>query len=355
MPIAQLFQNLHDYLPVEFAESSITSLDTSQLWLLDFDESGTQIKDILQSTYTDGVTGLEGVENDGEQINGIFLDKISPTITKRYKFTITPDNISYQLENPGDLENADFAELEFAASKMFGGSKKPKNCKLGTSCGNGCIKKGLKCSKAPNPEQKKAIASLLDKKTPAKPKPSKTKAAVKDDIPDAEKEKIAAQSGKKNKSSQGGKAAKKSNSQTPESITKNFEQNLKQVTDLRSAGDKEVNIQIAGAIDRADALRRAVSSGSAKSIAEALPESITKLREASDDSPIGKFSKSTLDYAKLQYDKLSDELKREWANNQYTGFKKFGKFDQQLYDNFANKSLVHKQIAEDLKKYVDNA
>ena len=206
MTVAQLFQNLHDHLPIEFAENLVNSLDTSQLWLLDFDESGTQIKDILESTYTDGVTGLENVKNDGKQITGIFLDKISPAIAKRYKFTISPSNISYQLENPGDLEGTDFAELEFAASKMFGGSKKPKNCPNSTPCGFSCIKKGLKCSKAPNAEQKQAIAQLLDK--PATTKSRNTKPANKPDIPDADKEAIALKADSKTVASQRASAAK---------------------------------------------------------------------------------------------------------------------------------------------------
>ncbi|MHC5828808.1 MAG: hypothetical protein ACYT04_76125 [Nostoc sp.] len=50
---------------------------------------------------------------------------------------------------------------------------------------------------------------------------------------------------------------------------------------------------------------------------------------------------------------MPDDSKREWANNEYTGLKKYGKFDQGLYDNFANKSQIHKQIADDLKKYVN--
>jgi ribosomal protein S17E len=590
MAIAQLFQNLHDHLPVEFAENIVTTLDTSQLWLLDFDESGVQIKNILESTYTDGITGLENVKNDGKQITGVFLDKISPNITKKYSFTVSPNNISYQLENPNDLEGTDFAELEFATPKMFGGSKKPKNCPNSTPCGLSCIKKGLKCSKPPNSEQGKAIAQLLDK---GKKAPS-TKATTKNDVPDTEKEKVARKTKSTSKRDTSGvqkkekrlpqpqastdlpplkpvdikklgatslndignvvqvhndelkrdknktdknlenqfknaksnrnltpglvietgrdeyeaiddgfsqqlnnasasankglafnlvvpneekqihlaaalqhpdkdqkiyfddgknrgsisdyknllvvspeeitttkkghdrsdeevdrvakqlrdagginwvpvlvretgqdkyevvgnhfayEVAKKANitkirtivvedkttgkkkgnkgipsnknaqvEKTPESITKDFEQNLKKVTDLRASGDKEVAVQIAGAIDRADALRRAVASGSKQSIAEALPEAITKLRESKDDSPIGKFSKATLEYAKSQYDKLPDNLKREWANNQYTGLKQYGKFSQELYDNFANKSSTHKQIADDLKKYID--
>ncbi len=341
MTIVQLFQSLHEHLPPEFAENLVTNVDTSQLWLLDFDESGVQIKNILESTYTDGITGLEDIKNDGKQITGVFLDKISPTIIKKYSFTISPNNISYQLKNPNDLGGADFAELEFAASKMFGGSKKPKNYPNSTPCGFSCIKKGLKCSKPPNPEQEKAIAGMLDKgKKTATSKTEKPKVAI-------QKEKVAP---RKNK---GNKKTSKVDKRTPESIAKDFEQSLKEVTDLRTAGDKEVAVQIAGAIDRADALRRAVASGSQQSIAEALPEAITKLRESSGNSPIDKFSKTTLEYAKSQYDKLPDNLKSKWANNEYTGLKKRGEFSQQLYDNFANKSSIHKQIADDLKKYID--
>lgn len=160
MPIAQLLQNLHDHIAlnrgVDFAEAIIPSVDISQLWVISFDETGMQLKQILESTYTDGITGLEEVENDGEKITGIFLDKISPSVTKRYRFTITPDKISYQLENPDDIDNADFAELEFAA-------KKQKNCTKGTACGNTCIAAGRQCNQKPSPQTQQAIKQVVSK------------------------------------------------------------------------------------------------------------------------------------------------------------------------------------------------
>ncbi|MEH1789641.1 MAG: hypothetical protein V7L23_29825 [Nostoc sp.] len=179
-------------------------LPIGSLFPLNFDETGNQIKEILESTYTDGITGLQDVKNDGKQITGIFLDQVSPTVTKQYKFTITPDNLSYQLENPDDLKTSDFAEIEFAATKMFGQSKKPKNCPNSTPCGIGCIKKGLQCRKKTTPQQKEAITSLIDKgkgsskatATTSIPAIKKTTAS-KNDIPDAKKERIALKTDKK--------------------------------------------------------------------------------------------------------------------------------------------------------------
>ncbi|MEH2138556.1 hypothetical protein [Nostoc sp.] len=196
MAIAELFLGLYNHIQkLEFSETNDWELGAiASLFPLNFDEAGNQIKEILESTYTDGITGLEDVENDGSSITGVFLDQVSPTITKRYQFTITPDNISYKLKNPSDLDDADFTELEFAASKMFGGSKKKKNCVNSTSCGFSCIKKGLQCRKEPTLDQKQAIASLIAKssnKTKATTPKSNTKKTTtsKNDVSDTEKAK----------------------------------------------------------------------------------------------------------------------------------------------------------------------
>ncbi|MCC5644772.1 hypothetical protein LC607_17870 [Nostoc sp. CHAB 5824] len=362
---------------LEFAENDSIKITDPQLLL--------ELRDILETQYQDGLSAItEAQLGSDDSFSGIFEDKISSKLTKRFKFAIAgrraagiapDDEISYSLLNA--LEVANFTEdeqLDFA-------TKKASNCTKGIACGGSCISAKKTCRKTADAGTKKKIAEVKkkalganvtksattelkesaktggsgaasggDTKPPDKSKSVNKVADVKrsrsskNDVPDAEKERIALEADKKKS---------KMTEKTPEYITKNFEQNLKEVTDLRSAGEKEVNIQIAGAIDRADALRRSVASGRPQSIAESLPEAITKLRDSSDDSPIGKFSKATLEYARLQYDKLPEEFKREWANNQYTGFKKFGKFNQQLYDNFANKSLTHKTIADDLKKYVD--
>ncbi|MBD2492538.1 ADP-ribosyltransferase [Aulosira sp. FACHB-615] len=163
MSITQLFTNLHNHTTnnLDFSESDQFFLaNLPHLFPLNFNESGLQIKKILESSYTDGITGLEDVENDGNQITGVFLDQISPNATKRYRFTITPDNISYQLENPDDVE---MSEAEFAAVKMFGGSKKTKKCTKGTACGNGCINKDKQCRVKPAVETKQQIEKILKK------------------------------------------------------------------------------------------------------------------------------------------------------------------------------------------------
>ncbi len=285
---------------LNFAESADSKSITDPQLLL-------ELRDILQTQYQDGISAIpEARLNADDSFSGVFEDEVSPKLIKRFKFTISADDtIAYKLLNAADVENFT-EELEFATAATT--KKKKKNCTKGTSCGIGCISATKTCRKAPDAGTKKKTAEL--------------------------RKKVSTGVGKQEKKTSNGKT-------TPESITQDFERSLKEVSDLRSSGDKEVAIQIAGAIDRSDALRRSVASGNMQSIADALPEAITKLRESSDNSPVGKFSKATLEYAKLQYDKLPEQFKREWANNQYTGFKKFGKFDQKLYENFANKSSVH--------------
>lgn len=163
-----LFQNVREYLivnnGVNFAEAIAPWNEISQLYQLEFDESGSKIRSILESVYTDGITGFENVKVDGDKITGIFLDTINAGLTKRYQFSVSVDQITYKLLNPDDIDqNADYSEVNFAATKMFGGSSKSKNCVKGTRCGNGCISKEKACSKAPAPEEKKEIAAIIGK------------------------------------------------------------------------------------------------------------------------------------------------------------------------------------------------
>jgi hypothetical protein len=170
-----LFENLNSHFTPSFSEELSERLSSRKLRFLllsqlEFDASGDLLKQILEGNYKDGIDGFEEVKNDGKKITGIFSDIVNSKLTKRYKFEVSENGISYQLENPNDIkDDADYSEINFARTKMFGQSKQPKKCVKGTSCGNGCIKKGLKCSKPPTPQQKEAIASLL------KPRKAKTK------------------------------------------------------------------------------------------------------------------------------------------------------------------------------------
>lgn len=63
--------------------------------------------------------------------------------------------------------------LNFAATKMFGGTKKKeKNCKKGTPCGFTCISEGKKCRNPLNDAQKKKIEELKSLRNKEKTKPS---------------------------------------------------------------------------------------------------------------------------------------------------------------------------------------
>jgi hypothetical protein len=165
--LSTLFKNLNSHLTPSFSEELSERLSSRKLRLLflqelEFDASGDLLKQILEGNYKDGIDGFEGVKNNGKTITGIFLDVVNSKLTKRYKFEISENGISYQLENPSDIkDDVDYSEINFARTKMFGQSKQPKKCTKGTSCGNGCIKKGLKCAKPPTPQQEQAITSLL--------------------------------------------------------------------------------------------------------------------------------------------------------------------------------------------------
>jgi hypothetical protein len=180
--LSTLFKNLNSYYsPTSFNEGANNCIELIQQ--VEFDASGDLLKQILEGNYKDGIDGFEGVKNDGKRMTGVFLDVINSKLTKRYRFEISENGISYQLENPNDIkDNADYSEIDFARTKMFGQSKQPKKCIKGTSCGNSCIKKGLKCSKPPTPEQKKAIAAVLGAEKKMKGKDNKINSILQNGI-----------------------------------------------------------------------------------------------------------------------------------------------------------------------------
>lgn len=172
MILLDLFANLSDYSgkPINFSESIVDSL-----FYLEFEDSGLELKNIIETVYTDGIDGFEDVENDGTKITGVFIDKVSSGLTKRFRFTVTEDNISYKLLNPEDLDNlddADFAELEFATTP----TGKKKKCVKGQACGNTCITKNAECNAKPPREVKNSVKNILAKA--AKP-PKVAKGSVK--------------------------------------------------------------------------------------------------------------------------------------------------------------------------------
>jgi hypothetical protein len=115
------------------------------------------LKQVLEETYLDGITALKEVYLEGDTFTGIFEDKVSNSLTKRDRFTVSTDEVSYKLENPEDVANFSEALVEFAA--------KGKNCVKGQSCGGSCISKNKECKKVPSTGAKKQVAELKKKVT----------------------------------------------------------------------------------------------------------------------------------------------------------------------------------------------
>ena len=168
MSISTLFLNLSQHhFNLEFGESI---LDDGMFWelsQLDFSESGLKVKKILESVYLDGITGLEDVKVDGKNITGIFLDYVSPSLTRRFKFTITPNDVNYQMANLSQdfSEYLDYAKVKTpkvaktGAKTKAGKSGKTRQCTEGKSfaCGATCLPISKKCRSNPMSEDLKSI------------------------------------------------------------------------------------------------------------------------------------------------------------------------------------------------------
>lgn len=174
MSISQLFQNLREHqikrkglksADLIFPYGAIASFREfeQELFSVEFDEGGQQLKLLLEKGYQDGIDGLENVRVEDGKIKGIFLDKVTSTSTKRYEFTIDENAVKYKLLNPNAVKKADFTELEFARTKLAGDTKKKKNCPNGTSCRYSCISKLKECSYVPSADEKGEITYLKQK------------------------------------------------------------------------------------------------------------------------------------------------------------------------------------------------
>lgn len=169
MPIAELFLNLHNHRSTaNFSETDISELEAiAQLFPLNFDETGDQIKQILEKRYTDGISGFKNVKVEGSKIVGIFYDIVSPALTKSFNFTIDSDtgDVDYTQINTGNLES-EHSEYEFAAP-----AKKSKQCNEGKSsaCTRAdgsvyCIKIGYKCKSVGLSTEEKQVAKTIVEK-----------------------------------------------------------------------------------------------------------------------------------------------------------------------------------------------
>jgi phage gp29-like protein len=133
---------------IKFAESKIRVTDSGDLL---------EMKSIIESTYLDGITAIPEAyyNSDNGEFVGIFEDKLSPQVTKRYKFSFTTKDIAYKLINPGDLVNFSEESLNYAA--------KGKNCTKGTQCGASCISATKQCRKNLPPGAKDTAVKLEKK------------------------------------------------------------------------------------------------------------------------------------------------------------------------------------------------
>lgn len=171
MPIAELFLNLYNYKSAEkadFTELDLSELEAiAQLFPLNFDETGAQIKAILEKRYTDGISGFESVRVEGNKILGVFYDIVSPALRKKFDFSINTESgdVDYTQIDTGNLGQS-FSEYEFAAKKG-----KSKQCAPGKSSAckrtDGsvyCIKVGFKCKSVGLSEDEKVVAAAIIKK-----------------------------------------------------------------------------------------------------------------------------------------------------------------------------------------------
>ncbi|MEH1789637.1 MAG: hypothetical protein V7L23_29805 [Nostoc sp.] len=123
MPIAELFLSLHKHrTSADFSESTISELDAiASLFPLNFDETGNQIKQILEKRYTDGISGFKNVKVEGSKIAGIFYDIVSPSLTKSFNFTILVDDETAKKYKPSMSEDEanEYTKNSFTGNLSF--------------------------------------------------------------------------------------------------------------------------------------------------------------------------------------------------------------------------------------------
>ena len=178
-----MYQTLRD---LEFKESdSIYIFD--HLKVADFAETGLLVKSLLESAYTSGITGLQDVDESDGVVTGVFLDQVSSSLTRKFKFKIDSDGITYSevastdySELNSDLDFVEFESKLFKYSNTVDFSTKSKLPKLGSKtkadilgrvktcnptvsfvCGKVCKSNGLSCSTQYTANNKAAYAEIL--------------------------------------------------------------------------------------------------------------------------------------------------------------------------------------------------
>lgn len=127
---------------------------------------------------------------------------------------------------------------------------------------------------------------------------------------------------------------------------------------LATKENEQFTGDLTGAVERIDRLRSAVNRKDSEGIAKLLPEAIIKLnsdpnRKKNESQLSEQLSDATMQYALEQYKKLTPAQKKAWANDDTYGFNRSGVRSKNAYDTFAGKGKIHKEIADDLKKYYD--
>ncbi|MBW4675938.1 MAG: DUF3626 domain-containing protein [Desmonostoc geniculatum HA4340-LM1] len=140
---------------LEFADSkALATLGASSKTQIKDKQSLLDLKRVLESSYTDGITAIpEAYIDESGSIAGVFEDKVSPNLTKRLKFKVTDSDVSYSLLNPNQVES-------FSKSIEFATSVAPKSCKKGIPCGGSCISANKTCKSQLPPAQKTKVASI---------------------------------------------------------------------------------------------------------------------------------------------------------------------------------------------------
>jgi hypothetical protein len=94
---------------------------------------------------------------DGDTFTGVAQAKVSPRLTKRFEFEISPDSKTFGAINADEIEA--FSEVvEFKGTR----SGKTLNCKV-SQCGGRCLKGGEKCRQTMSSDERKAHDKALKK------------------------------------------------------------------------------------------------------------------------------------------------------------------------------------------------
>lgn|GEM_PF-5108507 len=144
-------KNIGFYFVLRFGSQMIEFAEDTQI---KDKRSLLEIRKILELSYTDKITAIRTayIDVDGD-IAGVFEDAVSPNLTKRLRFKISNEDISYALLNPNKVTS-------FTSIFEFATATKNKNCKKGIPCKGTCIAANRTCRNSTTPTQQSAIASI---------------------------------------------------------------------------------------------------------------------------------------------------------------------------------------------------